>query len=76
MSIKKGWEPGMREFRRMKARGREEELDGMVGKSANGRLEMEVLHYYMAKNNEILVPAYWNASNQYCNHYIRYNAAK
>lgn len=36
MSFKKGWEPWVREFGRMKARGREEELDGRVGKSANG----------------------------------------
>lgn len=36
-------------------------------------LLMDGLKYgdYTTKNNDISVPAYWNAKTQYCNHYTR-----
>lgn len=67
--LKKGQEAFDDESQR-EERERKEELETQAGWL---NLLMDELKYrdYTTKNNDIFVPAYWNAKNQYCNHPIR-----
>lgn len=67
--FKKGQEASDDE-RQRKERGRKEGLETQVG-WINLLMDELKYGYYTTKNNDISVPAYWNAKTQYCNHYIR-----
>ena len=65
---RKGRKPSM-----MKEGRRKGEKEGLETRVGWINLLMDGLKYgdYTTKNNDISVPAYWNAKTQYSNHYIR-----
>lgn len=69
--LQRSQKPVMREIRIMKSEGGEGKGRGTGYSSMVGLMQELKYRCWATKANDILVPAYWKAKNQYCKHSVR-----